>query len=333
MSNWKKSLLLGSMVGAFALTTVGTAQADGNIYTGGKTGSYFTVFGPLLKDVLSKQFFRYDLVQSAGSIENIKQVAAAPASLALVQTDVLADEVAQKPDLAGKIVVIRSDVASECAFAVTAASNAERLTNWGDVESFGRRLKLITGPADSGSAATLTFIKSLSDTLKDVPVTNAESVDAAIDAVAKGKADVAFFVQFPDPSNARFKQIGDAKLAYVPVVNRALLRQTAKDSPAYVATEVKVTGPGIAALRGSTKITTVCTPIAYISGNPDLLPAGNAQTDLKELVQKLRATDVATLRPKEGWFKQALENSVRSTGAGLESMLKSAEDAAKAIHK
>ena len=328
----KRALVLAGIAGAFALVTAGTARADGNIYTGGKTGSYFTVFGPLLKDVLGKQFFRYELVESAGSAENINQVATSPTSLALVQTDILSAELAAKPDLASKVVVVRNDVANECAFAVAAAGNTA-LTNWGDIESFGRRLKLVTGPVGSGSAATLAFLKSLSDTLKDAPVTNAASVDAAIDEVAKGKADVAFFVQFPDTSNPRFKQVNDAKLTYIPVINRAILRQTAKDAPAYVATEVKVTAPGFASLRGGSKITTVCTPIAYLAGNPEVLPAGNQQADMKELIQKLRAVDVAALRPKENWFKQAVENTVHATGAGLESMLKSAEDAAKAIHK
>ena len=250
-----------------------------------------------------------------------------------MQTDALSMDLGRNPDLAAKVQVVRSDVASECAFAVTAAANADRLTNWGEVESFARRLKLITGPAESGSAATLAFVKSQSEGLKDVPVANAESVDAAIEAVVKGAADVAFFVQFPDTNNPRFKQINAAKLSFIPVLNRALLRQTVKEQPVYVANEVKVTGMGVTQLRGPAKITTICTPIAYIAGNPEQLPTGNQQADMKELIQKIRAVDVAALRPKESWFKQAIDNTARATGAGLESVLKTAEDAAKTIRK
>jgi len=325
-------LLTGTIAGTLVAGTIGSALADDKIYTGGKTGAYYTVFGPLLKDVLAKQFFKYEVVASAGSLENIKQVATSPTALALVQSDSLAVETAHNPELAKKFVLVRNDVADECAFAVTSAANAERLESWGDVESFGRRLTLITGPADSGSASTLDYIKSLSDSLKDVAVTHAESIDAAIGAVIDGKADIAFFVQFPDTTNPRFKQINDNKLAFIPVINRAILRQTVNDQPLYVATEVKVAGMQLLHLRKSEKLTTACTPIAYISGNPDLLPPGNVQSDLKELIQKLRALNVDALRPKEAWFKQMLENTAHATGAGLESVLQTVDKAAKAIH-
>ncbi len=332
MSIWKTMLLTGTIAGTLAAGTAGTALADDKIYTGGKSSAYFTVFGPLLKDVLAKQFFKYEVAVSAGSLENLKQVAASPTSLALVQSDALMLESSRNPDLAKKFVLVRNDVAEECAFAVTAATNADRLATWGDVENVGHRLTLITGPAESGSASTLDTIKATSDVLKDLPVTHAESIDAAIDAVIKGKADVAFFVQFPDISNPRFKQINDNKLAFIPVINRAILRQTVNEKPLYVATEVKVAGVQLLQMRKSEKLTTACTPIAYIAGNPDLLPPGNSQIDLKELIQKLRAIDVEALRPKDAWFKQMLQNTAHATGAGLEAALQAVEKGVKAVH-
>lgn len=331
MSTWKSMLLTGVVAGTFLVGAAGSALSNDKIYTGGKSGSYFTAIGPLLKDALAKYFFKYEVVPSAGSQENIKQVAASPSAIGLVQSDSLSVEMARNPDLAKRIVIIRNDVADECVFAVTSAANAERLDTWGDVESFGRRLTLITGPADSGSASTLAYIKSLSDPLKDVPVANAESVDAAIDAVIKGKADVAFFVQFADVSNPRFKMINDAKLAFIPVLNRAILRQSVGDQPLFVPTEVKVTGMQLLKLRKSEKLTTACTPIAYITGNPDLLPPGNAQADHKDLIAKLRAVPVDALRPKDAWFKQMLQNTARATGAGLESVLQVVDKAAAAV--
>lgn len=333
MPRWKTLILTGVVTGTVLIGAAGSALSEDKIYTGGKSGSYYTAIGPLLKDALSKYFFKYEVVASAGSQENIRQVAASPSAIGLVQSDSLSVEMSRNADLAKRITIIRNDVADECAFAVTSAANAERLDTWGDVESYGRRLALITGPAESGSATTLAYIKSLSDSLKDVSVTNAESVDAAIDAVIGGKADVAFFVQFADVSNARFKKINGANLAFIPVINRAILRQNVGGHPLFVPTEVKVTGMQLLKLRKSEKLTTACTPIAYITGNPDLLAPGNAQEDQKDMIAKLRAVSVEALRPKDAWFKQMLQNTARATGAGLESVLQAVDKAAAAVRR
>lgn len=333
MLSFKRTLVLGGLAGIIALALVGGAKADDKIYTGGEKGSYYTSFGPLLKDVLAKQFFKYEVVASAGSVENIKKVVETPSAIGLVQSDVLAYQLTLQPDLADKITILRNDVANECVYAVTAAKNADRLQSWGDVISFGRRLKIVTGPIDSGSAGTLQYLRTIDESLKDIPFYTVDSIDSAIDDVVKDKADIAVFVQFADTTNPRFKVINDNKLAFIPVIDRAMLRQQInKDTPVYAPQEVKVTGAGIMHWRGTNKITTACAPITYITGNPSLLPSGNAQTDLKDLIEKVQKVDVVQLRPKENWFKQVIESSVKATGGGLEALLQTAEKAAKAIH-
>ncbi|CAK0754109.1 C4-dicarboxylate ABC transporter substrate-binding protein [Azospirillaceae bacterium] len=332
MRTWKKALALGGVVGMLALGATGTAVANEKIYTGGKTGSYFTTFGPLLKEVLTKQFFKYELATSAGSGENIKQVMTTPSAVALVQSDVLAQEVAANPDVGNKITVIRSDVAKECLFAVTSHANADRLKTWGDVLGFARRLKVVTGAADSGSATTLRFLQTIDEALKDATVINAVDIDKAIETVVAGQADIGFFVAFADTKNPRFKMINDKKLSFIPVVDRAMLRQQIKDTQVYVAQEVKVTSADIVHWRGVNKITTACVPIAYVTGNPDQL-TGTAQADSKDLIQKVRSAELKQLQPKEPWFKQMIDDTVAASGAGLEGLLKTVDDAAKQIRK
>lgn len=305
------------------------------IYTGGRTGSYFGAFGPLLRDLLAKSFFTFEVVPSAGSGENIERVLADPAAIGLVQADVLAAEAARQPALADAITVIRADVANECLFAITAPANAQRLSNWGAVQGFARRLTIVTGPEASGSAATLRFLRTLNPNLERATVKFLKSGDAVIDAVGNGEADVGFFVQFADPGNPRFEAINGYKLSFIPVVDRAMLRQKiGGDRPVYVPLEVKVTSAGLLQWRGVTKITTSCTPLVMITGNPARLPeSSNERLDQKDMIDAVRAAPVESLRPKESWFQSVIDGAVVATGAGLDKMLDVAEEAAKKIQQ
>ncbi|MBB4312622.1 TAXI family TRAP transporter solute-binding subunit [Roseospira marina] len=317
-----------------AALVAGPATAANPIYTGGENGSYYGSFGPLLLDVLKKEFFDYELQTSAGSGENIEQVLANPTAIGMTQTDVLAYMSAQNPVVAQKIAIIRNDVANECLYAVTSEANADRLENWGSVAGYARRLRFALGPEGSGSAQTFKLLQSFDDRLGEASrVSYLDSTDAAIDSVISSQADVAFFVQFPDPSNSRFERLNDAKMAFIPVVDRNILRQRfADDERAYVPLEVKVTSAGLLNWRGVEKIVTACTPLAYITGQPSELPEGtDARLDQEELIKIVRETPLTNLQPSAGWFQSMLDDLVQVSEQGMEKALDAVDKARDSI--
>ncbi|MBI1205996.1 MAG: hypothetical protein GC191_01770 [Azospirillum sp.] len=335
MRVWNGALIGGLAIGlACAAATPATAQSK--IYAGPRTGIYYTAFGPLLRDFLGRAFFKYEIAETLGGADTVTKLAADPGAIALVQTDVLAAEMATKADLAKRLTVIRNDVALECLFAAVAPASADRLKTWGEVQSYARRLRIVTGPQTSAAASSLRFLQTLDAPLASAKFTYLASADAAIAEVAKGAADVAFFVELPDSTSPRFKAINDSKLVFLPVIDRAMLRATVSgDKPVYVAEEVGIGnvagGPG---WLGGSKITTACTPIAYATGNPEALPARSPQQlDAKEVVDKVRTADVAALRPKESWFKTMYESAVQASGLGLDGLLERVDRAARELRQ
>ena len=291
---------LGAAMLALGVTGASDAQATNPIYTGDQRGSYFGEFGPLLLDVLDSYFFDYELHTSAGSGENIQRVLDSPQAIGMTQSDVLAFEIAGNPAIAEQIVIIRNDIAQECLFAVTNEENAQRLTNWGDVRAFARRLRFALGPEAGGSARTFGFLQTLDERLATARnVAYLDSTDAAIRAVINGEADIAFFVQFADTGNPLFETINDSRLAFIPVIDRAILRQQFQSGErAYMPLEVTVTSAGLLSWRGVERVTTACTPLAYITGNPDALAAGSdARLDLEDMISVVREADIAELQP------------------------------------
>lgn len=326
------TIVTKSWIAGAALATAivaGPASAANPIYTGGQNGSYFGAFGPLLLEVLKKEFFDYELMTSAGSGENIEQVLSNPQAIGMTQTDVLAFQAAQNPAIAEQISIIRNDVTNECLYAVISEENAERLTNWGSVSGLARRLRFALGPEASGSAQTFKLLQSFDEGLGQAnKVAFMDSTDDAIQATIAGEADVAFFVQFPDPSNPRFKMLNDAKMSFVPVVDRAILRQRFADGErAYVPIEVKVTSAGLLSWSGVEKIVTACTPLAYITGRPDSLPEGNARLDQEEMIQTIRNMPLENLQPQEGWFQSMMDDLAEVSEKGMEKALQAVEDA------
>jgi hypothetical protein len=327
------TILTKSWVAGAAMTVAvmsGPASAANPIYTGGESGSYFGSFGPLLLEVLKGEFFDYELKTSAGSGENIEQVMSNPQAIGMTQTDVLAFMSAQNPTIAEKVAIIRNDVANECLYAVTSEANVERLSNWGAVSGVARRLRFALGPEQSGSAQTFKLLQSFDEGLAGASnVSYMGSTDEAIDAVINGQADVAFFVQFPDPSNPRFERLNDAKMAFIPVVDRNILRQRFADGErAYVPLEVKVTSAGLLNWRGVEKIVTSCTPLAYITGRPDSLPDGSdARLDQEEMIQTVRNASLDRFQPQAGWFQSMLDDLVEVSEQGIEKALEAVDEA------
>lgn len=334
MTILKKSWFTGAAVAAALVA--GPAMAANPIYTGGQSGSYFGSFGPLLLDVLKKEFFDYELKTSAGSGENIEQVLSNPSAIGMTQTDVLAYMSSQNPAIAEQVTIIRNDAANECLYAVTPEANKDRLSNWGSVAGYARRLRFALASEGSGSAQTFKLLQSFDERLAEASkVSFMDSTDAAIDAVINGQADVAFFVQFPDPANPRFERLNDAKMVFVPVIDRNILRQRFADGErAYIPLEVKVTSAGLLNWQGVEKIITACTPLAYITGRPEAFPEGSdTRLDQEEMIKIVRETPVSELQPSAGWFQSMLDELVEVSEQGLEKALEAVDNARESIQQ
>ncbi|MGF1624691.1 MAG: hypothetical protein ACFCVH_07395 [Alphaproteobacteria bacterium] len=320
----RSSLLAAGAVSALtAFAIAAPAIAANPIYSGGERGSYFNSFGPLLEELLDDNFLDYEVVATAGSGENIDRVLENPLAVGMTQSDVLAFRAANDPALADSITIMRNDVAVECLYAVTTEQNAERLENWGGVRGLARRLRIATGPEASGAATTFRFLQSIDpDLARANNIAYMDSVDTAIGAVISGDADLAFFVQFADTGNERFEDINDAELVFIPVVDRSILRQEVNGERVYVAQQVKVTSAGLLSWSGVTEIVTACTPLAYITGNPELLPAGsNERLDLEDVISIVAEADLDDLQPEEDWFQSVLDDAATMTDSALEATL------------
>jgi len=324
--------LRSTLIAACAATTLacvsGSASAANPVFTGGERGSYFTAFGPLIVDLLADNFLDYEVVTSAGSGENIDEVLANPLAIGLTQSDVLAFRAQSDPEVADNVTIIRNDAAFECLYAVATEENAERLENWGGVRALARRLRIATGSETSGAAATFRFLQSIDEDLARARnMSYLDSVDAAIDAVVSGDADIAFFVQFADTSNERFETINDEELIFIPVIDRNILRQEVNGEKVYVPQQVKVTSAGLLSWSGVTEIVTSCTPLAYITGNPALLPDGsNDQLDLRDVIEILRSAPLEELQPEEDWFQSVLDDAVTMSEGALDASLTAIEE-------
>lgn len=328
MHRWATMLAAVALGSATLVPGLATAADNPRLNTGSAAGSYNKSFGPLLQSALKKSLFTYDLAVTAGSGENIARARSAPRDIGLVQFDVMALESAADPDLAKDVTVIRSDVAHECLFAVAGKEVAGTVNNWGGVKSLARRLRIATGPENSGAAITLKYLQTIDPELKAATPIYLASVDAAVEAVAKGQAHLAFFVQFPDTTNDRFKAINKAGLTFLPVADRSMLRQTVGGNQVYVAQEVKVSSAMLVTWTGVTKIVTVCTPIAYITGNPEKFPAGSPQrADLEDLIGTVRKFNADALRPQESWYRQMVDGAAVMSESGVDQFLKTVDEA------
>ena len=328
----RSSLLVACAVSTLAMVAT-AASAASPIYSGGERGSYFGSFGPLLAELLEDNFLDYEVVTSAGSGENIDQVLMNPLAIGLTQSDVLAFRATTDPSLADAVTIMRNDVAVECLYAVATEQNASRLENWGGVRGLARRLRIATGPEASGAATTFRFLQSIDpDLARAGNIAYMENVDLAIEAVIAGDADIAFFVQFADTGNERFEDINDAELVFIPVVDRNILRQEVNGERVYVAQQVKVTSAGILSWSGVTEIVTACTPLAYITGNPDLLPAGsNERLDLEDVISIVAGAELSDLQPEEDWFQSVLDDAATMSDSALETTLQQIEETSNRV--
>lgn len=249
------------------LVALATAANAAQINTGGQNGAYHTTFCPALSKQLELLDNRSECLTSNGSGENLRRVARDPESLGYSQLDVYALESEKYNDRNGNgaFQIIRSDDARECVFAVT---RNRSYTNFGDLAVYADRLRFILPPRESGSAKTFEFLQKIDPEglgqARQSNITYARSTDEAIDQALNDDNTVTFFVQFPDPSNPRFRKIRRQSGHLVPVVDSVILRQKVDGQTIYHAKETSISQ--LKWLNLGKKVITVCTPLVLFTG-------------------------------------------------------------------
>ena len=298
------------------------AQAQ-DINTGDATGAYHTSFCPRLEAELKQAKFSHTCKTSQGTADNLKRVAADPRQVGFGQLDILALE-GVLTGAPAPVALLRRDDVRECLFAVTRNKD---VAAYGDLAANAARLRFILPPADSGSAGTFRYLKSIDaeGIGRATAVTNAASTDDAIRQALSADDTVTLFVQFPDPENARFKLVGELGGHFVPVIDRAILRAEAGTEKIYFAQETQVANATW--VKSGAKVVTACTPLIVFTGIPERISGDKARQDQKDLIATVRALKSEAMLPAESTFARWIRRSKEFSGASTEQLLKLSEEA------
>lgn len=308
------------------------AQAE-RLLTGDKTGAYYNDIGPKVKAVLDGKLFRYTVEAGPGSGGNFDAIVSSPLVVGLGQADVYALLDAAKPGLVASVTTrVR-----ECAFAVTknaALAGDNPGQGWGNVQAVGHRLRVALPNAKSGAALTWQFIQSFNQSLAQVgSVTNYDSTAAALDAAAKGDADIAFFVQMPDVRNAIFQKSKQLGLKWIGVGGRDMLLKTVrtqrgKQQVYFIDTvPVEETYWGFGAPK---TVTTACTRVVVMTGDPERFERNSpAQVQQRELVKAVATAPEVAFEPDNAVYKSTVAQIRSSTEEELKSFLERVDTAAQ----
>jgi len=315
-------LALCVLVGVGALVTA-PALAD-QINTASTIGAYHKTFCPQIEKELGKAKFKYSCTTSAGTRDNMQRVIANPQHLAFGQLDVLRLETKY---MGGKdpFTIIRRDDARECVFAVT--RNA-KLTTYGDIAGRAFNLKFFLPSQKSGSAGTFQFLFDIDkDGLGQTRnVTYAMSIEDALREALSTEDGVAFFVQFPNPDNPRFKMVQELGGHFVPVIDRNILRQRAGGEKIYFAQETAVANAKWS--KSGKSVITACTPVVLFTGRNDAL-TGDAQKDHTDLIATLKQLKTSQTLPPKSWFSRMLKKTKALSAKSAEKLLDASEKARK----
>ena len=310
-----------ALVAGFAFLTLPASAAQLN--TGGSDGAYDASFCPALVGQLKLAQFDYQCTPSSGTRENMQRVLADPRQLGYGQLDVFALESRQlKPDNA--FVIARQDDLRECVFAVTRNRD---IGNYGELAAYADKLRFILPPADSGSAGTFQFLRSIDpDGLgKAKSVGNAASTEGAIREALSADDTVTLFVQFADPDNARFELVRKLDGHLVPVIDRNILRQEANGKKVYFAQETQVENAQW--IKQGRKLVTACTPVVLFTGHPERVQGEQARKDHEDLIRTVSGLKPGDLLPTESLFQRLVKRTKELSAVSTEKLLEATEDA------
>ncbi|MFT7577175.1 MAG: hypothetical protein ACI9XZ_003570, partial [Alphaproteobacteria bacterium] len=161
----------------------------------------------------------------------------------------------------------------------------------------------------SGSAKTFEYLSKIDpDGLGQAKdVINADSTDNAIELALKNDNAVAFFVQFPDPSNERFRRIRQLSGHIVPVIDSVILRQKVDDQAIYFAQETSISQ--LKWLNLGRRVVTVCTPLVLFTGANRRITSREQRPPHRQLVLNIRNMRSTDLIPEASPIAKVLKKT------------------------
>ena len=231
---------------------------------------------------------------------------------------------AAKLDEPESIVPIRTDDVRQCLFAVTRHPD---LQNYGELAAVAPQLRFLLPPQESSSAGTFEILQQVdADGVgRAKSIEHAPSADEAIRTALSGEGAVAFFVQFPDPGDARFKLVRELGGYFVPIVDREILRQVIDGQKVYFAQETQVSNADW--LTRSQKVVTACTPMVLFTGSPDKIADPKARQDHQDLIATIRALRTEALLPQDNTFARVLARTKDLSATSAEKLMRASERA------
>ena len=311
------ALLLAAPSGAGA-TALNSGEAG---------GAWHKVLCPRLEGALKRSSFAYACAPSEGTADNLRRVVADPRHIGFGQLDILALEGGLGGPGAGappSITIIRRDDARECLFAVTRNKD---VATWGDLAANAAKLRFVLPPATSGSAGSFRYLQAIDrDGLgRAGQVAYAESAVEAVRRALSADDTATLFVALPDADGAPFKLAAELGGHFVPVIDRAILRQQVGGEKIYFAEEVSV--PTSSWWPSGTKAVTACTPLAIFTGPTERIAGDKAQQDHRDLVATVRAIKAEELVPAEGLVQRLWRRTRELSAAGIDEVVELSEKA------
>lgn len=315
----RRSILLAATAVACMIGGQIASAGETVLMTGGSKGDYYLVFGPPVRALLSKAWVDAPIVESDGTPASMDRLLTSQDSYALGQGNVVAD-LMRDPKYAGHIKTLpAASIGSEVVVAVMDDATYQRSQgSWAAVAAHARQVRFVTSSAASGPGRTFQELQTLDPNglgkAAAGSVTFEPNMDIALNDVSEGKANVALMVQFPNPSNPRFKFISDRKLHVVPVISGAMRGLKMPDG-----TSAFTLCSG-AEVGGGVTVTTACSPIVLLTG------AANDNPDLDKVFHSVTEDD---FKPQESSFAR-LWKGLRRQGSAAWDTATSAADAAAA---
>jgi hypothetical protein len=306
---------LAAAVFAFAVPA-----AANRIHTGGETGAYHRDFCPALARELTTMGTPYTCTTSSGTRENMERVRATPREFGFGQLDVFALETSST-SAANAFQIVRRDDARECVFAVT--RNRE-ITSYGELAAYAGSMKFFLPPQGSGSAGTFQFLRNVDRNGLGRVANSAVSyvsagTDDAIRAALNRDDGIAFFVQYPDPDNERFKLVRDLGGHFVPVIDRTILNQMVGGQSVYFGQDTRIQNGR--RLEMGSRVTTACTPIVLFSGDPARVRDQTERRQHTELLTSVKSMPTDTILPRTSPLRMAMQRTRELTAEGRERFL------------
>jgi hypothetical protein len=260
-----------------------------------------------------------------GTVDNAERVTRNPTHIAVGQRDILMQLNGQpiegaKDGAKFRFTELHADIGPECLYAVTAEKN---YTNFGHVLANAWDLTVYTGGPKSGSFGTWKILGSAFPDLKDMRVVHAPSTKDILKNVKAQKGTFGFFVMRPDPNSDVFKEIVQAGLSLVPVVDQ-------KIEGTYTFLDMKISHGGL--LSSAKTHTTACTSVSLITGDPEAATEPRAKKRVEATIERVKAASPQKFRPDlAGWRDMWDSIKVVSAEKAKAMMAEAAAAAKKAV--